>query len=219
MKYLFLVLLVFFSVIHLIDSYRDDEKKRPRTKPFLLPLILCYYLFSVGTPSWILLGALITSWLGDVLLIPKNKVCFLLGGAAFTACHFFFIFVYSRNVDFSCIKPLIPVLAALLYLTAIALEFRALWSHMNMTMKVCMTIYLSANATMNLFALMQLLSNPCPGTVIAYAGAVLFFVSDISLFLVRFHQKRDFVFKRHFTVMLTYLLGEFLITQGVILLG
>ncbi|HBL41156.1 MAG TPA: hypothetical protein DDY98_06145 [Ruminococcaceae bacterium] len=219
MKYLFFALLVFFSVVHLMDSYRDDEKKRPCTKPFLLPLILCYYLFSVGTPSWILLGALITSWLGDVLLIPKSKVCFILGGSAFTACHFFFIFVYSANVDFTCIKPHILFPVALLYLALIVWDFRALWSHMNMVMKICMTVYLTANATMNLFALMQLISNPCLGTAIAYTGAVLFFVSDITLFLVRFHKNRHLVFKRHFTVMLTYILGEFLITQGVILLG
>ena len=71
---------------------------------------------------------------------------------------------------------------------------------------------------MNVFAFMQLLSDPCLASAIAYIGAVLFFISDCSLFFVKFHKNRNIIFKRHFTVMLTYVLGEFLITQGVMML-
>ena len=53
---------------------------------------------------------------------------------------------------------------------------------------------------------------------VAYIGAVLFFVSDCSLFLVRYYKPRKIVYKDHFTVMLTYILGELLITQGIIML-
>ena len=52
----------------------------------------------------------------------------------------------------------------------------------------------------------------------AYAGAVLFFVSDCALFLVRYHKNKNLVYRRHFTVMLTYVLGELLITQGMLML-
>ena len=82
-----------------------------------------------------------------------------------------------------------------------------------------MCFYLFANATMNIFALKQLFSNPTAGAVVAYIGAILFFISDCTLYLVRYYKDPDIVFKRHFTVMLTYILGEFLITQGVLMLG
>ena len=86
-------------------------------------------------------------------------------------------------------------------------------------MMVPMFAYLIINSTMNIFALMQFISGGGVGAAVAYLGAVLFFISDCSLFLVRYHKNRELVFKRHFTVMLTYLLGEFLITQGLLLLS
>lgn len=85
-------------------------------------------------------------------------------------------------------------------------------------MRAVMYIYLLANSAMNVFALMQLLSTGTLGAVIAYIGAVLFFASDCSLFLVRYYKPRKIVYKDHFTVMLTYILGELLITQGIIML-
>ena len=48
-------------------------------------------------------------------------------------------------------------------------------------------------------------------------GALLFFISDCTLFFVRFDKK--FPIKSHFTVMLTYSVGEFLIALGFMLLA
>jgi hypothetical protein len=56
-----------------------------------------------------------------------------------------------------------------------------------------------------------------PGSVVAYLGAVLFFASDCTLFLVRYYRDPNVVFKKHFTVMLTYLAGELLITLGIMM--
>ena len=81
-----------------------------------------------------------------------------------------------------------------------------------------MYIYLLANATMNSFALMQLLTHRSPGSVVAYLGALLFFVSDCTLFLVRYYKKNEnLIFHKHFTVMLTYLAGELLIVIGMLM--
>ena len=78
-------------------------------------------------------------------------------------------------------------------------------------------IYLLCNSTMNLFAMMQLFTLKNKGAAIAYAGAVLFFISDCTLFLVRYYKNPDVVFRKHFTVMLTYLAGEFFITLGMMM--
>ena len=50
--------------------------------------------------------------------------------------------------------------------------------------------------------------------IVTAVGALLFFISDSSLFFVRFH--KDSRLKTHFLVMLTYSLGEFLIVLGLI---
>ena len=218
MKYLFLALFVFFSVVHLIDCFCDNGKS-PKTKPFLVPLILCWYLFSVQAPSWLLIAALFTSWLGDVLLMPSGTKFFLSGGIAFAVSHVFFILVYSGNVDFAAVKPLIVIPAALVYAALIAWTFYMLRRYLDPFMKFGMPFYLLINAAMNLFALMQLISRPCLGSAIAYVGAILFLISDVVLFLSRYHENKNLVPKRHFVIMFTYILAEFLITQGMLLLG
>ena len=63
---------------------------------------------------------------------------------------------------------------------------------------------------------MRLFSQKNIWGAVAFAGAVLFFISDCTLFLVRYHKNKNLIFKRHFTVMLTYLLGELLIVIGVL---
>ena len=219
MRYVYLVLLAIVSVIHLVRRYNDDTVKGARTKGFLLPLILLYYLASVESYSWLLVLALITSWLGDVLLIPKGNKWFAAGGISFLISHVLFIFCYAditlrlKNVLWYIVVPVAAV-----YFTVAALVIKSIIAGIPKIMKIPMFGYLIGNSLMNIFALMQLISNPCAGSAVAYIGAVLFFASDCSLFLVKYHKNRDLIFKRHFTVMLTYILGELLITQGIIML-
>ncbi len=218
MRYVYLVLLAIVSVIHLVRRYNDDTVKGARTKGFLLPLILLYYLASVESYSWLLVFALITSWLGDVLLIPKGNKWFAAGGISFLISHVLFIFCYAERIEFKNVLWYIVVPVAAVYFTVAALVIKSIIAGIPKIMKIPMFGYLIGNSLMNIFALMQLISNPCAGSAVAYIGAVLFFVSDCSLFLVKYHKNRDLIFKRHFTVMLTYILGELLITQGIIML-
>ena len=222
LRYVFLTLLAVVTVIHLIDSWHDDAKKRCRTKPFLLVLILLYYIFSTDEISWLLVGALATSWLGDILLMPKGNLWFTLGGISFLFSHLLFINVYLINVvkmSFSGVIWWIIVPAAVIYYGISLMIIRAVKATTPKMMVVPMYLYLLFNSTMNLFSLMQLMVFRSPAAVVAYIGAVLFFVSDCTLYLVRYYKDENLIFKRHFTVMLTYVLGELLITQGVLMLG
>ena len=221
-RFIFLGLLAVDTVIHLIDSWKDDAKKRRRTKPFLLIFIMLYYIFSADKISVILIAALVTSWIGDILLMGKGNKWFTAGGISFMLSHFLFIAVYVLNL-FS--KPLegiiwwIVIPVAIIYYTISFLIVRALKPTTPKSMLVPMYIYLLCNSTMNVFSLMQLMTFRSPGAIVAYIGAVLFFISDCTLYLVRYYKNENLIFKRHFTVMLTYVLGELLITQGVLMLG
>ena len=219
LKYLFLALFAAASAVHLYHSWTDDAKKRAYTKPVLLLALTGWYLTSASSPDLLLLFALLTSWLGDVLLIPKGNVWFTLGGISFMFSHFLFISAYIPHVDFARVIWWIVVPAAVCYF---AVAFRVIFAVRKNTPKPMlapMYIYLLANSSMNAFALMMLTSLRSAGAAVAYAGAVLFFVSDCTLFLVRYHEKQDLIFKKHFTVMLTYLLGEFLIALGMLMLA
>ena len=219
LKIIFLVLLAASSAVHLYGSWVRKEKIRIITKPMLLIFIVLYYVTSGVSIIPLLIAALVASWLGDVLLMPHGNAWFTAGGIAFMLAHFLFIAVYVPQVNFSEVNWFIAVPAAVAYYSVSAVIIHLLRPTTPKKMQIPMYVYLLANSTMNVFALMQLISNPCAGSAVAYIGAVLFFISDCTLFLVRYYKKPDIIFKRHFTVMFTYILGEFMITQGMIMLS
>ncbi len=210
-------LYVIVSGIHLYFSWKDEPKGRAATKPWILLLLIGFYLWcGKGEYSVFLLLALFTSWLGDVLLIPKGHNWFTFGGISFMFSHVFFICVYTGNIDFHLVNFFIAIPVAILYYGIAGVIIYNVAPTTPKKMIAPMYVYLIANATMNVFALMQLMSNRSLGTKVAYIGAVLFFISDCLIFLVRYYRK-NVVFKRHFTVMLTYVLGELFITIGLLI--
>lgn len=217
-RIIILALLSAVSAVHLYHSWIDDSAKRKYTKPFLLPLIIAYYLVSASEISVILVIALAASWLGDVLLIPKGNKWFTFGGISFMITHFLFIAVYAFQFDVSAAVRPLTITAAVAYYGISAVIIKKLTPSTPKMMLAPMYIYLLSNSTMNVFALMQLISLRTSGAAVAYAGAVLFFISDCTLFLVRYHKNKDLIFKKHFTVMLTYILGELLIVQGMLMI-
>ena len=219
LKIVFLVLLAVSSVIHLYGSWVKKEKLRIVTKPMLLLFIILYYVTGGVHVIPLLIAALVASWLGDVLLMPKGNAWFTAGGIAFMLAHFLFIAVYVPQVAFSHVNWFITVPVAIAYYSISAFIIHLLIPTTPKKMQVPMYVYLLANSTMNVFALMQLISNPCAGSAVAYIGAVLFFVSDCTLFIVRYYKKPEIIFRQHFTVMLTYILGEFMIVQGMIMIS
>lgn len=217
MAYVFLALFLLSSGIHLVRSWQDLPKKRALTKPLLLLFLTAFYLCAAREVSWVLVAALLTSWLGDVLLIPKGHGWFAAGGISFMMSHFLFITVYIPHVRFDAVPWLLIVPLGLFYYGIGFLIIRAVLPTTPKIMVAPMYIYLLCNGTMNLFALMMMLSTVTLGSTVAWIGAVLFFISDCTLFLVRYYPKKQLIFKRHFTVMLTYLAGEALITAGMLL--
>lgn len=217
MHHLILALYVLISAVHLYHSWKDIPKKRALTKPWPLLLLTVYYICAAGEVSWILVAALLTSWLGDVLLVPKGHGWFTAGGISFLLSHFLFIAVYAPSVAFGSIPWLLVVPVALVYYGISIMIIRAVKPTTPKLMVIPMWLYLIANSTMNIFALMRCLTLRTPGSLVAVIGAVLFFISDCTLFLVRYYPKKQLIFKKHFTVMLTYLAGEALITLGILM--
>ncbi len=214
MKHVFLAVFILSTAVHLYGSIRKDSKLRNITKPFLLLSLLGYYILAARTPSAAVILALIFSWIGDVLLIPKGVKWFTAGGIAFMVSHAFFIAGYCRDIDFSRISvPLIVFLAAF-FTAAVVLIFSKLKPHLPKALFYPMFLYLMINGAMNCFAIFRFASAPAAATLITALGAALFFISDTALFFVRFNKESRL--KTHFLVMLTYSIGELLIVLGLI---
>lgn len=217
MKYVFLAIFVISSAIHLYASRKRDVKLRAYTKGFILLALLGWYCCSVDRVSPVVVVALLASWLGDVLLIPKGVKWFVAGGISFMVSHAFFVLTYYPHVDFSVIPLWLIVAAAAVYFAAVWLVFRGLKAHLPKALFYPMFLYLLINGTMNCFAFYQLVSLPCAATAVTFIGAMLFFASDSLLFYTRF--KKETKLKTHFPVMVTYIFAEFLIVLGIIMLA
>ena len=201
--------------MHLYASLQNNKPLRNKTKPFILLSLLGFYCYSVKAIEYTVVLALVFSWIGDVLLIPKGVKWFTFGGISFMISHFFFILSYNKSVNFSLINTWVIVVLAIIFIVTVTFIFSKLKAHLPKPLFYPMYLYLLINGTMNCFAIFRYISNPDLGGIITVIGAILFFISDSSLFFVRF--KKNCLLKTHFLVMLTYSIGEFLIVLGLIL--
>lgn len=216
MRFIFLAAFAAFSAVHLYASAKCDKLLRGVTKVFLVSTLLGWYLTSVSEPNGIVVAAIATSWLGDVLLMC-GMTGFVIGGGSFFISHLLYAAAYFLQTDMTLVPVWVMVLSPLVYLSAVAAVFRGLKGDIpSKALYPGMAGYLVTNGAMNCFALFRLIAMPCAATAMTFVGAVLFFASDSILFFVRF--KRDCVFKTHFGVMLTYILAQFLIVEGFILM-
>ena len=214
MHYACLAGFVAATAFHLYASLKQEKRKRNISKPFIILFLLGFYVLAAREVSLYIVLALALSWLGDVLLIPKGVKWFTAGGIAFMAGHVFFILGYLKDVNFAKIPILAIVLLAALFVGAVTFIFAKLKPHLPKPLFYPMFLYLLINGTMNCFAIFRCISIGGFAGIITAVGAALFFISDSSLFFVRFDKNSPL--KTHFLVMLTYSIGEFLIVWGLL---
>lgn len=215
MKYLMLVIFAITTTVHLYASYNTNQKLRNISKPWILLSLLGFYLFSTDNIQTTVVLALIFSWIGDMFLILKGVKWFTVGGISFMISHFFFILSYAKYVDFNSLNKIIVVSLILLFIISSTIVFKYLKPHLPKPLFYPMYLYLIINGMMNCFAWFRAMSMSAKASIITAIGALLFYISDCSLFFVRFD--KDSKLKTHFLVMLTYSIGELLIVLGLIL--
>ena len=217
LSYLFLFLYAVAAVLNLIGTRKGHEKLFAVTKPMLL-LLLCLFCFcrTYPTPGMLLIGAFFTCWIGDVLLMLKGEGFFTVGGIAFLGGHILLILIFARQADIfiSPLYVLIPAVAV--YIAASVFVILRTRKGAPPLMLIALLLYLLCNAAMNLFALSRIFVSPGIWSVLSYVGAVLFFISDCALFLIKYDDGRARFYKTDFFVMLTYISGVLLIALGLV---
>ena len=215
MKAVLMLLFLCASAIHLYFCWKDDHHWRVRTKPFLLFFLLMFYCCAADNVNPLIAGALFFSWVGDVLLIPRGTKWFISGGVSFLISHVLFISTYCRLVHGLIRFPVILIMAVL-YSLLTFLVMQMIWLHVSSVMRILLMLYLLINGLMNVFAFMRLIACPGTGSLISYIGAVFFFISDAVLFLLKYHPVLKQRKRKNFAIMITYLIGELLITVGLL---
>lgn len=216
MKYIFLVTFVIFTTMHLYASYKRIDSIRNFSKGFILFSLLAYYIIALENPSWIIIFAIITSWLGDLFLIPKGVKWFTIGGIFFWISHFLFILGYIEDtIDLSVVPIYVYIISALVFSVVVILNFKTLKPHLPKPLFIPMFLYLLTNGGMNCFAIYRMISNWDLGSILTAIGALGFFISDNVLFHVRFNKQSKVT--GHFIPMITYSLGELLMVLGLVI--
>ena len=214
----YIILALFFTAaaLNLIGACKRNAVLSNISKPALLSL-LCLYCLSVGypEPDLLLIGALFACFVGDVLLMLEKDLWFTIGGISFFIGHVLLTLIFIVRTDLSSPPLAVMISAATVYAAASCAVMILTKKRTPKAMFVPMLLYLFCNSATNVFALTRLTVSPGSGSALSYAGAVLFFLSDCALFLLRYGDEKKSFYKTDFFVMLTYISGVCLITLGL----
>jgi uncharacterized membrane protein YhhN len=122
----------------------------------------------------VLLVALVFCWLGDVLLIPKDRRAFLAGLVAFLLGHVVLIGAFAMRG----FAPSGALFAALGVLPAAVIALRWLAPHVSKSMQMPVRAYVAAISLMVLAAAAATAAGAGPHILV---GAICFFVSDLAV--------------------------------------
>lgn len=222
MKNPFLFAYVLFGLLNMYASAQGHSTLVYISKPALMLILLAYFWRETPPPHnaarWLMVAALVFSWLGDTLLMfvenpPNIEWFFLFGLVAFLFTHLFYIAYFSKLPKKG--SPVLKrqplwVIPFVLFLIA---NTTILWPGIPTEMKIPVAIYSGVIVTMALacFNLWKRIPQPVFGLL--FAGVMFFVVSDTLIGLNKFRFPMSY---GQTFIMLFYLTGQWLIAEGAI---
>lgn len=214
-------LFLFFAAVagELYATLMEASLVHRFSKPFLMPTLIGYYVFSrqLKDFSIIFLLALFFSWAGDVFLMfqQADSSFFIYGLTSFLIAHACYIFAYRQHRSDDSIHALqglhrvrfaFPLLLAGTGLVVI------LYPHLG-DMKWPVLVYALVITLMALSALFRYGRTTMKSFALVFGGSILFMISDSLLAINKFIEP---VALADFWIMLTYMAAQFLIVTGIL---
>ncbi|KIC02025.1 hypothetical protein OA88_10790 [Flavobacterium sp. JRM] len=208
-----------FSFFYLLILLYNLENVAWYLKGLLIPILwLAVYLSEDFPSKKILLGALLFSWIGDVILLfaDKAEIYFILGLVAFLISHVIYIVLFNKQN-----KPEVPKNKGLFF---IGLAFILIYLATMLTvllpklgdLQLPVIVYALTISTMLLYAFSGYLIWKKPANTYILVGAIIFVLSDSILAMDKFYEP---IYKNSFFIMLTYLMAQYLIVIGILKLN
>ncbi|GIV33868.1 MAG: hypothetical protein KatS3mg031_1403 [Chitinophagales bacterium] len=207
------------AVLHLASLLLVYDILSSVTKPLLMPVLILWYLSATrGHRSqlhYIMTGAFVFSWVGDVLLMKKDEL-FLLGGlGAFLITHLLYIGVFTKEVKEAGRDMILkrkPWLA-LPFIGLTAGMIILIFNHLEASMKLPVVVYALVITVMVIMAIARYGNVDYRSFQSVLLGAMLFMISDSLIALDRFYFKGH-LWQADFFIMTLYISGQFLIAKG-----
>ena len=199
-------------VMHMYFTKNEYNKGRLYTKPFLMPLLLIYYILSVAEVNKLIVIALLFGFMGDVFLMcPKGKNNFILGLGAFLIGNVCYILLFLHGISFARDVPVLFYLIIIVYAIFARAVLEKLKNHLG-HMKVPTYIYMVVILLMSFVSLTRIwVTGMSISFFLPFIGSLLFICSDSMLAFYTFIGE----FKNgNMYIMLTYVLAQILIVGG-----
>ena len=220
-----LILFAILSFINLFAEYTNHVLLIFISKPLLLTMLSLYFYLNTKRNKtkfkrYILL-ALIFSIIGDTLLMfvenpPAKEEFFLFGLGSFLLTHIFYMLAFINFPNAK--KGLIQQNKYMLIFFFIFLigNIAFLWSGLNKDLKIPVIIYSTAIVAMiaSCLNLKGILAKNIFEIILL--GAILFLISDSLIGINKFKSDQIHLWQARLLIMLTYLLGQLLITIGTV---
>jgi uncharacterized membrane protein YhhN len=219
----FVNILFYLTIVVMVADWiaadRKANKVRYGTKPTAMILLILWFT-QAGHWQGVLLWfgiALVLSLIGDIFLLFEDKF-FVPGLVSFLAAHVFYLIGFNQtfpSVDAQTLLVLVAVGAIAVALFSFVIKGMNR-SKSSRKLKIPVIIYGTVISLMVVSAILNFyrVGWALPTALLTSLGAVLFFTSDsmiaIRNFVTRFNHD-------DYLIMLTYHLGQLMITAGVLL--
>lgn len=190
-------------------------------KPMLMPLLMLFLFLNKSYLEkghfYLLMLALFFSWWGDNFLIfqKSDPIYFLLGLSSFLLAHIFYVFVFSRNLNWRdgfIAKNPIWLLLFLLY----EIGFLYILSGGLGEMFIPVCVYASFISLMGISALNRKGLVNTEAFNLVFYGALIFIISDSTIAINKFVKPFGLA---KVIIMFTYCLAQYLIVMGILKQG
>lgn len=210
-----LPLLIFFiiSLIDFLGIYFNSQITIYIAKPLLMISLFWYYYLNTEKLNKFFSIGLLFSFLGDVFLLRKGELYFMLGLLSFLIAHVFYIIMVLKNL--SKIKLKTVVIAIIPFVIIFTGLLSVLYTSLG-TMKIPVIIYALTISVFGMVSLLLFLQKKSLPSKTLLIGVLFFIVSDSILAINLFHFQLSYF---PLLIMMTYVTAQFLICRFVLKLN
>ena len=211
--YVFLGLFIVASIVQIILAVLEKEIARRYEKAFLIPLLTVFVIVTIPNHP-LAYAALLTAWIGDILVALPSKKAFALGAFFFLACHILNTLEVLIGLCQMNVPPMVVVAIVLTYLVVYIVGFIFYFRKIaKSTLEgLGMSVYYSA-----LYLLIPSFAYAIAllggFTFLGMIGYVFFIISDTLIIIFKYVVE---VKRKHTYIMSTYLIAQLLLALGYV---
>jgi len=187
-----------------------NETMRTIAKPMLMTLLAVVYLVSIKKPFFWYVFGLFFSFVGDVLLMFDGAKFFMFGLSAFLLAHVMYIKVTASFIPkksfgkiISSVFPFVLFFGILMFL---------IYPNLG-EMLLPVAVYGITISTFGVVALVNYRNEKSTENIWLIIGAIIFILSDSLIALNKFYEPNEIY---GVTIMVTYILAQYLICKAMI---